>query len=95
MLICSCCVDEISAEHVSADAIIHFGHACLSPTKRLPVLHIFGKQIIRIQDVTDAFRKLFADKKRYIIILYEVMYSYAIGKIFIHMHISNLVKARF
>ena len=26
----SCCVDEIAAEHVSSDAIIHFGPSCLS-----------------------------------------------------------------
>jgi len=26
----SCCVDEVAAEHVGADGIIHFGHACLT-----------------------------------------------------------------
>lgn len=28
--VCSCCVDEVAADHVSADAIIHFGSACLT-----------------------------------------------------------------
>lgn len=27
----SCCVDEVAAEHVSADLIIHYGRSCLSP----------------------------------------------------------------
>lgn len=27
----SCCVDEVAAEHVNCDALIHFGDACLSP----------------------------------------------------------------
>lgn len=27
----SCCVDEVAAEHMSADAIVHYGRACLSP----------------------------------------------------------------
>ena len=27
----ACCVDEIAAEHADADAIIHYGRACLSP----------------------------------------------------------------
>lgn len=27
----SCCVDEVAAQHVNADAIIHYGEACLSP----------------------------------------------------------------
>lgn len=26
----SCCVDEVAAQHVGADCLIHFGHACLS-----------------------------------------------------------------
>ena len=26
----SCCVDEVAAEHVNCDSIIHFGPACLS-----------------------------------------------------------------
>ena len=27
----SCCVDEVAAEHVGADLIIHYGRSCLSP----------------------------------------------------------------
>lgn len=27
----SCCVDEVAAQHVQADSVIHYGHACLSP----------------------------------------------------------------
>ncbi|GFT10977.1 2-(3-amino-3-carboxypropyl)histidine synthase subunit 2 [Nephila pilipes] len=74
----SCCVDEIAAEHVSADAIIHFGHSCLSPTKRLPVLYVFGKQVFDIEDATNCFKKFFPDVKSRIILIYEVMYSYYI-----------------
>ena len=36
-----CCVDEVAAEHIGADSIIHFGPACLTPTLRLPTLYIF------------------------------------------------------
>lgn len=28
-----CCVDALSAEHLKADLIVHFGHACLLPTR--------------------------------------------------------------
>jgi diphthamide biosynthesis protein 2 len=27
----SCCVDEVAAEHVDADFIVHYGRSCLSP----------------------------------------------------------------
>lgn len=26
----SCCVDEVAAQHVTADAVVHYGNACLS-----------------------------------------------------------------
>ena len=26
----SCCVDEVAAEHVGADLIVHYGRTCLS-----------------------------------------------------------------
>jgi diphthamide biosynthesis enzyme Dph1/Dph2-like protein len=29
--LCSCCVDEVAAEHINADVIVHYGRACLSP----------------------------------------------------------------
>lgn len=37
------CPDEVAALHLNADVLIHYGHACLSPTERLPVLYSFGK----------------------------------------------------
>ncbi|BGP08710.1 Diphthamide biosynthesis protein 2 [Rhodotorula toruloides] len=42
----SCCVDEVAAQHVDADFVVHYGHACLSPTARLPVLYVLTKRDI-------------------------------------------------
>lgn len=75
----SCCVDEIAAEHISADGIIHFGHACLSPTQRLPVLYIFGESPIDASNASSAFKKTFPDVTSHVIIYYEVFYRYALG----------------
>lgn len=39
----SCCPDEISALHLNADILIHYGtEACFSPTEQLPILYSFG-----------------------------------------------------
>ncbi len=39
----SCCPDEIGAQHLNADVIVHFGqHACLSISNSLPVIYSFG-----------------------------------------------------
>ncbi|KAG8890206.1 Diphthamide biosynthesis protein 2 [Tulasnella sp. 332] len=40
----SCCVDEVAAQHVDSDAVVHYGHTCLSPTSRLPVIYVFGQR---------------------------------------------------
>ena len=42
----SCCVDEVAAEHYSADLVVHYGHACLSRTSQKPVYFVFGKSPI-------------------------------------------------
>ncbi|KAI0370673.1 diphthamide biosynthesis protein [Pilatotrama ljubarskyi] len=42
----SCCVDEVAAQHVDADALVHYGHACMSQTSRLPVIYVLGKKLI-------------------------------------------------
>ncbi|KZT04025.1 diphthamide biosynthesis protein [Laetiporus sulphureus 93-53] len=51
----SCCVDEVAAQHVDADAIVHYGHACMSQTSRLPVIYVFGKKAIDPDKCFEAF----------------------------------------
>ncbi|KAG2018586.1 diphthamide biosynthesis protein 2 [Coprinopsis cinerea AmutBmut pab1-1] len=46
----NCCVDEVAASHVDADFIVHYGYACLSKTARLPVLYVFGKAEVDVED---------------------------------------------
>lgn len=39
----SCCPDEIGAQHLNADVIVHFGqYACLSVSDTLPIIYSFG-----------------------------------------------------
>ena len=42
----SCCVDEVAAAHRDADAIVHFGRACCSPTSRTPARLVFDRKEI-------------------------------------------------
>ncbi|KAL4254186.1 2-(3-amino-3-carboxypropyl)histidine synthase subunit 2 [Abortiporus biennis] len=48
----SCCVDEVAAQHVDADAVVHYGHACMSQTSRLPVVYVFGRKPIDVESCT-------------------------------------------
>ncbi|RXN17345.1 diphthamide biosynthesis 2 [Labeo rohita] len=75
----SCCVDEVAAEHVGADCIVHYGTSCLSPCRRLPLLYVFGKRPIDVQQCAAAFKELYPDPQSHVIVLYDVTYSHAIG----------------
>ncbi|XP_049421293.1 2-(3-amino-3-carboxypropyl)histidine synthase subunit 2 [Epinephelus fuscoguttatus] len=75
----SCCVDEVAAEHVGADCIVHYGSACLSPSKRLPLMYVFEKRPVDLEKCTSAFRELYPDTQSHIIVLYDVNYVHAIS----------------
>ncbi|KAG1234090.1 hypothetical protein G6F68_002815 [Rhizopus microsporus] len=77
----SCCVDEVAAEHVNADLIVHYGRSCLSPTSHLSALYVFGQRPIDIQQCTSEFEKLFPDKAQPVIIMCDVEYSYAVDSL--------------
>ncbi|KAI0188176.1 putative diphthamide synthesis protein-domain-containing protein [Xylaria flabelliformis] len=71
----ACCVDEIAAEHADADAVVHYGRACLSPTARLPVLHVFTSQELDHDAVAESFTREFSEKETKVIIMADVMFQ--------------------
>ncbi|KAI1321441.1 Diphthamide biosynthesis protein 2 [Mortierella claussenii] len=75
----SCCVDEVAAQHIAADAIIHYGRSCQSPTSRLPVIYVFGKQPVDVHECASVFNGFFEkDKAQKIILMYDVIYAHCI-----------------
>lgn len=71
----SCCVDEIAAEHINADVVVHYGRACLSPTARLPVIYVFTIQPIAIKSLIQRFQGTFPNCHERIILMADVTYS--------------------
>ncbi|KAL2392076.1 2-(3-amino-3-carboxypropyl)histidine synthase subunit 2 [Exophiala dermatitidis] len=71
----SCCVDEIAAEHVDADAVVHYGRACLSPTARLPVLHIYTTMDLDYDAVLKSFQESFPDHDTKVVLTADVPYA--------------------
>ncbi|KAL8695428.1 MAG: hypothetical protein Q9218_000006 [Villophora microphyllina] len=71
----ACCIDEIAAEHVNADVVIHYGRACLSPTARLPVIHVFTRQPLDVGRVVETFESLYPDHDRAIILMADVTHA--------------------
>ncbi|XP_074858624.1 2-(3-amino-3-carboxypropyl)histidine synthase subunit 2 [Carettochelys insculpta] len=77
----SCCVDEVAAEHVGAEALVHYGPACLSPCRKLPVLHVFGRRALDTERCAGAFRELYPDRQSHVVVLSEVAYAHALGEL--------------
>ncbi|XP_075229884.1 2-(3-amino-3-carboxypropyl)histidine synthase subunit 2-like isoform X6 [Lycorma delicatula] len=74
----SCCVDEVAAEHINADGIIHFGHTCLSPTVRLPVFYVFPKYSLDVTKCVSIIRQhCSAVESPFVLVLvFDVGYSH-------------------
>ncbi|CAL1702605.1 unnamed protein product [Somion occarium] len=80
----SCCVDEVAAQHVDADAMVHYGHACMSQTSRLPVIYVFGKKEIDTDDCTAkllAALKESSTQRQGIMLRFDVAYAHRADKI--------------
>ncbi|XP_055541084.1 2-(3-amino-3-carboxypropyl)histidine synthase subunit 2 [Wyeomyia smithii] len=77
----SCCVDEIAASHVSADAIIHFGHACLSRSVRLPTHYVFLRARLDADRLMEALQHQFPDVQTKLMVFYDVSFAYCMDSI--------------
>ena len=74
-----CCPDEVAALHLTANVLVHYGHACLSPAQQLPVLYSFGITDI---DIAVCVNTILAESKKdhvkQILMLYEVIFYHLI-----------------
>ncbi|TPX30405.1 hypothetical protein SmJEL517_g06018 [Synchytrium microbalum] len=78
----SCCVDEVAAEHASADFVVHYGRACLSPTRRLPVQYAFGQATINLDNVVEKLDEVFqGHSDKHVLLMYDVVYAYCIDSL--------------
>jgi diphthamide biosynthesis protein 2 len=71
----SCCVDEVAAEHVDADVVVHYGRSCLSPTSRLPVVYVFTKHPLDHDTALAAFEADFQDRQAKVIVMADITYQ--------------------
>jgi len=74
-----CCVDEVAAEHVGADSVIHFGHTCLTPTQRLPVLYVFTVLPIDAQDLLQRIGAEFKSDSK-VLVFYDVQFHHVLAQ---------------
>ncbi|KAI9766617.1 MAG: Diphthamide biosynthesis protein 2 [Geoglossum simile] len=71
----SCCVDEIAAEHIDADGIVHYGRTCLSPTTRLPVVYVFTIHPLPLGPIVLAFQETFPKLDEKVVLMADVTFA--------------------
>ena len=73
-----CCPDEVSAMHLEADVLVHYGHACLSPALSLPVIYSFGITDINVSECVErVLEEVGRQSVDHLLLLYEVRYHHA------------------
>ena len=77
----ACCVDEVAAEHVAADVVVHYGRSCLSPTSKLPVMYVFTVRPLDIAAATEAFKSAFPDRNDKIVLMGDIPFAMHIREI--------------
>lgn len=83
----ACCVDEVAAEHVDADVVVHYGRSCLSPPSRLPVIYVFTERELNIDAAIATFKETYPGKDQKVILMADIPYSHHIPSLY--QHLSN------
>ncbi|KAK1000325.1 Diphthamide biosynthesis protein 2 [Friedmanniomyces endolithicus] len=72
----ACCVDEIAAEHVDAEVVLHYGRSCLSPTARLPVIYVFTSKPLDIDEAVASFQQTYPAKDEKVCLMADIPYHH-------------------
>ncbi|KAK1086063.1 Diphthamide biosynthesis protein 2 [Friedmanniomyces endolithicus] len=72
----ACCVDEIAAEHVDAEVVVHYGRSCLSPTARLPVIYVFTSKPLDIDGAVTSFQQTYPAKDEKVCLMADIPYHH-------------------
>jgi diphthamide biosynthesis protein 2 len=71
----ACCIDEIAAEHVDAEVVVHYGRSCLSPPARLPVIYVYTTRPLSIHDTVRTFKSIYSDLSQGVILMADLPYQ--------------------
>ncbi|KAI5458255.1 diphthamide biosynthesis protein [Mariannaea sp. PMI_226] len=77
----ACCVDEVAAEHVGADVVVHYGRTCLSPTSRLPAIYVYTSRELDYESTRAEIEKEFGDKKANLVVMADLPYQHHVAKL--------------
>ena len=79
----ACCVDDLSAQALGADLLVHYGHSCLVPLQHtvLPCLYVFVEIQMDVPHLVDCLDVTLRNEneKKHIYLLGTVQFRHAFG----------------
>lgn len=86
----SCCIDLIAAQHYGADALVHYGNACFTPTNDvpIPVYFVLDKMAVT-DDGLEAVNCQVNQTNNPLIIAYDPGYHHSVIKVVDSAHKFN------
>lgn len=76
-----CCVDEVAAEHVGGDVVVHFGDSCLTPIQKLKSIYVFGEPQVDLAEIQQKFKAQYPDTSSKVVLMADTSYSYTLEKL--------------
>ncbi|WWC86502.1 diphthamide biosynthesis protein 2 [Kwoniella dendrophila CBS 6074] len=83
----NCCPDVLSCLHLPADFLVHYGHACLTPTDAIPVFYVFPRRKFDIKHAAENFVEASKDDlgeedgKKGAIVIWDVAFDWLVDQI--------------
>jgi hypothetical protein len=71
-------VDEVSALHLQADFVVHFGPACAGQTQSLPVSYVFCRSSIEHEHCVGALAPFLPARPKGVLLLFDLSYHHAV-----------------
>lgn len=78
-----CCVDEVAAQHIHADVVVHFGNTCLNPVRSIPTIYVLDElKSVDVDQITEKFVAQYPDKTISIILMSDTQYCGIVNSLY-------------
>ena len=76
----ACCVDEVAAEHVRSDLVVHFGDACLNEIDKLQAVFVLGKPTLDVDAIVKQIKTAYSTEQK-VVLMSNAPHTYLLPEI--------------
>ncbi|CAX41942.1 diphthamide biosynthesis protein, putative [Candida dubliniensis CD36] len=76
----ACCVDEVAAEHVKSDLVVHFGDACLNEIDKLQAVFVLGRPTLDVEAIVKQISLAYSPEQK-VVLMSDAPHTYLLPEI--------------